>query len=134
MTTSTPTPGRHWLDVANETTDPYSMIGAAVTGLLAVLVDHEEAEGNAAALDQAIEEGRQLALHLEQQVAVRQARIDEALAAMKKSTSKLSDQLREILESPATPEPVEPAVDEACERFHPGEPCHPGQNHPDGQG
>lgn len=114
-TPAVPSPGRHWLDVANDTQDPYSMIGAAVTGLLAVLVDHEEAEGREAQESAELEESRQLAQFLEQQVDVRQAKIDEALAAMKKSTSKLADQLREILETPASPasEPVvvDPPVD-----------------------
>lgn len=128
--TTTPTsqspaqsPGRYWLDVALNTQDPHSMTGAAVTGLLAVLVDHEEAGGKAEASTAAYDELEVEVRQVEELASRRQQVIDDILAAVKPSTSKLADKVRAIAEEafqaatdpgpPAEPAPDAPPADDA---------------------
>lgn len=104
--TSTPTtpatgdrsPGRYWLDVALDTQDPHSMTGAAVTGLLAILVDHEEREGRAEASTAAYDELDAEYRELEAEAGRRAQVIDDIIAAVKPSTSKLADKVRAIVD------------------------------------
>lgn len=97
-------PGRYWLGVANDTTDPLSMIGAALCGILeTITVFSEEAQANDAvdaAHDDVLRENQQL----EQLHDAAQKKIDDTLAAVKKSTSKLADSVREILEPLTAPD------------------------------
>jgi hypothetical protein len=110
-TPADPTPGRYWLDLANDTADPYSMIGAAVTGLLAVLVDHEEAEGKAAADTAAYDELEAELRQVEERASLRQQVIDDIVDAVKPSTSKLADKVRSIVDEAFRVPEVAPVVE-----------------------
>lgn len=88
--------GRYWLRVANETDDPISMCGAALCGLLEILTERDEQEERAGDNEAELRE-------LEQLHDAKQQMLEDTLAAVKKSTSKLADTVREILEPVVTP-------------------------------
>lgn len=113
-----PTDPRHWLEAAYAATDPMAIVGAALCGLLGTVVESQNEEKHEAAVSsgelvsaevfETVEAERR---ELEQLHEAKQAMIDEALAAMKKSTSKLANELRSILEPPAASGPAETPAD-----------------------
>lgn len=111
---TTRSPGRYWLDLALETNDPHSMVGAAVTGLLAVLVerDEEQLEATAAADDYA--ELRREYDELEREADRRQKVIDDILEVCRKSRGQLAEKVRGVVDAafpvqdPGAPEGEQP--------------------------
>jgi hypothetical protein len=116
MTTAPTTqtsPGRRWLELAVETDNPHDMAGAALCGLLAVFTQRDEEDrAEEAAIDDHAALRREYH-ELEQLHDAKQAMIEETLAVVKKSTSKLADAVRAVLEPVVVPQPVDPPAEPA---------------------